>query len=292
MTVPAELQQHNQWVLWRYEGRGTKRTKVPYSIRGTNASSTNKNTWASYESVVTEIDKAGTHYDGIGFVLTEADPFVGVDLDHCITDGEIDAWAQSIVDKLQSYTEITPSGEGLRIFITGSLPAEGRKRGNFEVYSHARYLTVTGQHLTGTPLQVHARPQEILTVHHSVFGETSESPQNAPRIAVQPLSGAEVGNYTFDPECWPNVPKLSALLSNCLEFERTWNRTRRKFSSQSEYDLSIAHWCSEADWTGQEIINAVIFHRRVHGQDLAKALRPDYYLNPTYGLLAKVRRIL
>lgn len=73
---------------------------------------------------------------------------VGVDLDDCLSDaGELEPWAAEIVERLGSYSEISPSGKGLRIFVNGRLPhnALGRKSGKLEIYCGKRYLTVTGR---------------------------------------------------------------------------------------------------------------------------------------------------
>ena len=55
---------------------------------------------------------------GVGFVLTETDPFVAIDIDNCVSAGELSPEAQVIVNCVHSYTEISPSGHGLRILVT------------------------------------------------------------------------------------------------------------------------------------------------------------------------------
>ena len=83
---------------------------------------------------------------GLGFVLTADDPFVGIDLDNCFTEeGKILPWAQEIVEMIDSYTEVSPSGTGIRIFVKGKLPGEHCRTGNIEMYQQGRYLTVTGR---------------------------------------------------------------------------------------------------------------------------------------------------
>lgn len=255
MTAPSELQQYDQWVLWRLEGRGQKNTKVPYTIRGTNASSTNPRSWSSYQDVCDAYDAAQGRYSGIGFVLTESDPFVGVDLDHCIKDGELEQWAQDIVDKIQSYTEVTPSGEGLRIFVKGTLPQEGRKRGNFEVYSHSRYLTITGNHLPGTPTEIFERQAELLEIHSHVFSRS--------------LNGHS-DSTSPEPSDWADAYLIEQALAakNGQKFKDLWTgnwQTRlkdkekpnefdssapeREWPSKSEADLALASLLSF--WTGR-----------------------------------------
>ena len=282
MTAPSELQKYVQWVLWRLESRNKdKQTKVPYSIRGTNASSTNKHTWASFEAVCEALEATrgrDSGYSGIGFVLTREDPFVGVDLDHCIKNGTIEEWAQAIVDKLNSYTEITPSGEGLRIFIKGELPPQGRKRGNFEVYAHSRFLTITGNHLEGTPLEIFERQEEILEVHTAVFGIGSILEDR--QIDIAGLPEIQLGNSSLsDKETKELHRKLRRLAKQSPLFSLTLLRQRADLpdQSQSSYDLALARRCAlTGEFTPREITAVIAIHREHHDQSPAKAARLDY----------------
>src|SRR5262249_24216161 len=72
-----------------------------------------------------------------GVVLTEDTGIVGIDLDCCRDPktGTVDSWAQAIIDEVRSYTEVSPSGTGIRIFAKGRIPGEGRKKGPFEIYN-------------------------------------------------------------------------------------------------------------------------------------------------------------
>ncbi|MDR1777729.1 MAG: DUF3987 domain-containing protein [Desulfovibrio sp.] len=82
---------------------------------------------------------------GVGFVLTEADQFIGIDLDNCVAGaGQLEPWAAEVITRLGSYSELSPSGRGVRIFLKGAMPGDRNRRGNVEVYSKKRYLTVTG----------------------------------------------------------------------------------------------------------------------------------------------------
>ena len=151
--IPDELKAIPQWVGWRYEERlysrtgELKRTKVPYQLDGRRASSTDSATWTTFEQATAAYQRGG--FSGIGFVVTLEAGIVGVDLDHCRNPetGVIEPWAQLLVDRLGSYSEITPSRTGLRIFVYGHLPSHGRKKGNVEMYDSGRFLTVTGWRL-------------------------------------------------------------------------------------------------------------------------------------------------
>lgn len=155
-SVPAELKQKQNWVLWKLETVDERLTKVPYSVGRGKAASNNPATWTTYEAAVTgaTIDAQG----GVG-IMTDGS-FIGWDLDGCRNPqtGEITPWAQSIIDALRVYTEITPSGFGVRAYSSGKLPDGPRRfsmalsagfgdKVGIEVYDHARYFTVTGTRL-------------------------------------------------------------------------------------------------------------------------------------------------
>lgn len=139
--LPPEMTETARWV------RRTA-TKRPISVTGRPASSTNPETWATFEKA--EQSRAGA---GLGFVLGSG---IGcIDLDHCFIDGQLADWAQAILDRCPpTYTEVSQSGEGLHIF--GFLPeAAGRNirdgSRNIEFYSAGRYIAVTGTRYGRSP---------------------------------------------------------------------------------------------------------------------------------------------
>ncbi len=91
----------------------------------------------------------------MGFVFAEDAGYTGVDLDKCVNpeNGEIDAWASGVIDLLDRYTEISPSGTGVKIWVKASMPDGGRKtkagNGAIEAYGCGRYFTATGRHDAG-----------------------------------------------------------------------------------------------------------------------------------------------
>lgn len=149
--IPTELKCIKAWVVWRYELKDEKWTKVPYRLdRNTRASSTDPATWGTFPEALKRYNDGGV--DGIGLVLTIKLGIVGIDLDHCrdVGTNTIALWALQIIEEVNGYSEVTPSGTGIRIFVKATLPPGGRKRGNIEMYDTERYLTVTGHHLTST----------------------------------------------------------------------------------------------------------------------------------------------
>src|SRR5713226_8175227 len=171
--IPAELTNLNQWVVWRYEEREGKRTKVPYQTHGGRlASSTKPETWAPFAAA----KAAAEGYDGIGFVFREEGGIVGIDLDGCRDAvGEVESWAWEWVMKLQSYTEVTPSGRGLHVLVHGQVP-QGMKRGQVEMYDRGRYFTVTGERLENLPEVLHNREAVVMEMYEAFARPVAPSP--------------------------------------------------------------------------------------------------------------------
>lgn len=168
MTLPASLSPlaaADFWVGWRWARRANgKLTKPPVNaIRGGPAESDNPKTWASFAAAVEAVEAGRAA--GVGYVCLYDRERIFVDLDKCRdgTTGAVADWAMRIVEAAGSYTEVTPSGTGLRIIgnrghLTApisralKLGAEGHE---VEVYYQAtRYVTVTGDRLPGTPDQL------------------------------------------------------------------------------------------------------------------------------------------
>jgi putative DNA primase/helicase len=171
-TIPTELTALPRWVLWRRELVDGRLTKIPYQCNGRRASVKAPATWTSWTRVQIAFDRGG--FAGVGIVLN-GDGLVGVDFDDCVVDGVIADKIVAHVSALDSYTEISPSGSGLRVFLFGTLPPQDRRIGKIEVYETARFLSVTGQHLAGTPLTVNERQAALDAFHAEVFAERTAS---------------------------------------------------------------------------------------------------------------------
>lgn len=126
---PNELLNLPNWV--------STRNKVPINPKtGENASSQDPATWGSYDEA-----RSRTDTDGVGFVPRS--PYLGLDLDHCVIDGQINDYAKEVVRLCNSYTEFSPSGTGIHILLKGELP-ESRRTDKIELYQNGNYLTFTG----------------------------------------------------------------------------------------------------------------------------------------------------
>ena len=120
-AIPPDLAASNQWVAWQLAFRGDKWTKIPLCPHsGGNAAVDRPNTWGSFANAVSYWQTGRA--DGIGYVLTAQDPIVAIDLDKCVSAATVETWAAEIIARLASYTEISPSGSGIRILCRGTLP--------------------------------------------------------------------------------------------------------------------------------------------------------------------------
>ena len=116
--------------------------KVPLTVAGGAASSTNSATWSTYPEAA-----ASTAGVGLGFVL--GDGFACIDLDHCLVDGVPTTAAVAFLDAYQGHhIEVSPSGDGLHIWGTAEAGPGTRKVTSeglhVERYTATRYITVTG----------------------------------------------------------------------------------------------------------------------------------------------------
>lgn len=189
------LQELAQWVGWKYEGFRSdgSRDKRPYfNLNGTShlAKTNDPDTWMPYEVAARSAEEFG--WDGVGFVLTENDPYTGGDLDKCLINGVLTPEAQDIIDTLKSYTETSPSGTGVRVFVRGRIPDGIRNRKNgIEIYNKSRFLTITGNRLNDYELS--DRQDELEAVCRKYLGNKSEQRVALPQSPIaSTLSDNEV----------------------------------------------------------------------------------------------------
>jgi putative DNA primase/helicase len=151
-TIPLLMRDAIQWA--------TRRAKVPY-ISGSErkASSTDPKTWGTFDDARAAVEAGKA--DGLYYALLEGSGIVGIDLDHCVEDSVIAPWAMVYVRLFNSWTCISPSGTGIRIFIKATKPSTDCKRGNTECYELERFLSVTDQRVPGTPDTIEERQAEL-----------------------------------------------------------------------------------------------------------------------------------
>lgn len=237
-AVPEELKGFPCWVNWRYVERQGKVTKIPIDPKtGSNASCGAPNTWGTFADAMARLRSDSV--DGIGFQLIE--PFSGIDLDKCRNreTGEIESWAQEIIDGLNTYSEFSPSGDGVHILAKGALPPRGRRKGHIEMYDGGRFFTMTGEHFDGTPTTVEERQAELEALHAQVFGTEQSSRGNSDGTSFSTKSVTD-----------KELVDRARHAANGEKFARLWGGDHGDYASSSEADLALC--AILAFWTGRD----------------------------------------
>ena len=176
VTIPDDLREHDSWVLWRYEEREGRPTKVPYQPNNKRANTTDPATWRPCEEVLAVWQLNQQRFAGIGFVFPRDAPYTGVDLDSCLDEGRNPLpWAQPIIEAFgDTYMEISPSGKGVKIFAKGRLPGNGKRKDfgdhAIELYDKGRFFAVTGRAFNGAPLQIEDHQNDIEKLYAQISG--------------------------------------------------------------------------------------------------------------------------
>lgn len=225
-NIPHEMRVFKQWVVWRYEDRDAdKPTKVPYSpLTNRLASVTDAATWGSYDEAIAALQT--TWYAGIGFVLTDADPYTFIDLDDTKGDQACLDRQIKVFNEFDSYAELSPSGNGLHIIVKGKVPS-GRRRSYIEVYSSQRYMTMTGNVYRNAPINEH---NALLQVLH---GQMSEG-----KNAATFYAGLESAKHTDEQILEIAGRAQNAEKFNDLFYEGNW---QKYYQSQSEADFALVN---------------------------------------------------
>jgi hypothetical protein len=228
-TIPPELKALPQWVNWKAIPNDERVEKIPVcALTGSNASSTDPDTWTNYRTAAMNAMTAESL--GLGFVFSKTAGIVGIDLDKCRDPdtGALEPWAEEIVKDLDSYTEISPSGRGLHIYVVGELPPGRMRKGRIEAYQHGRFFTVTGQQFEGTPATVEERSTKLVDFHARYLAEPI---QPARQTNTTPESALYLSDEAIVAKC--------QAAKNAAKFEALWRGDWGGYLSQSDADLAL-----------------------------------------------------
>lgn len=210
---PPDLRIIPRWICWRLASRKgqAKPTKEPIDpSTGRLAKTNDPSTWADYATALAACE--ARNLDGMGWVLTDDDDIVGIDLDGCRNpeSGEIEPWAQSIIDDLSTYCELSPSGTGVHLLGHAAMPVAGRRKGSIEIYASGRYLTMTGQHVEGTPEALTGCQEALDRLLASITDEPAKPAKPASTPAGAGCSGPDEDLFAIMLDA-KNGPDIEAL---------------------------------------------------------------------------------
>ena len=200
--IPEYLQKHGRFCLWKYEQNKGRWTKVPYQPKAPQygAASTNAAHFTSLQAAM----GARKGFDGVGLGIFG--DIGAIDIDHCISDtGELSQLAQTVIETMDSYTEYSPSGKGIRIifraagmkydkdaYYTNNQDARDTRQSwpekqGLEVYIAGvtnKYVTITGNAIKA--VEVEERSAEVMRIFDRYMKKPTQhtAPAPAPSVAI------------------------------------------------------------------------------------------------------------
>ena len=206
--IPQQLKDMRRWAPWKAVWNETRQKydKIPYHPDHYGLSTKDVKRWVDFDTANSSQRLNPGKYKGVGFVLTDITDVVGIDLDNCVKDGVIAPWAEDIIDAMGSYTEYSPSGNGIRILATGTFHTDWNNHDiGIEVYAgHApRFLTITGDEM-GYPMN--AAETDVLSALHNRYGRGRatanvipiQMPELIPYVLLPDVEAMDIPEATKD----------------------------------------------------------------------------------------------
>ena len=224
--LPEILKKEAGFILWRYEERKGKPTKVPYRINGAKADATSRSHFSSFDAVKCVFDKGG--YNGIGIFVEPK--FSAIDIDGCVTDSRLTELAKDIINRMDSYTEYSPSGKGVRIFIDTTDAVFDKEKYyinnrkiHVEAYTENKYVSATGNAICEKSVRKCGDDFVKFLETYMVKPEPQKPKATPP------------GSFLSDAA----VIDLAMSAANSEKFRKLWNGDTARYASQSEADLAL-----------------------------------------------------
>lgn len=252
-NIPQQLKNSGLWCCWRYIERDGKPTKIPFNpVTGKPARSNDRETFGRFEQAAFALDMG--RYDGLGIGIF--DDICAIDIDHCIENGAFSSLAEDIVNEMNSYWEISPSGKGVRIlFRAPGLQYDkaryyiNNQKLGLEIYAAGitqKFVTITGN--TQEHIGINSRTEEIHRILERFMRRSV--PQNP---ISKPVNTNPSFRISLDDEL---VIQKAKRAKNGALFERLMSGNYSDYLStttnepdQSAGDLALcnmlAFWCSK-----------------------------------------------
>ncbi|MCQ2356248.1 MAG: hypothetical protein MJ014_04435, partial [Methanocorpusculum sp.] len=249
--IPAALRARRQWLVWRYGERDGKPTKIPADPRTLRNTDATKAVW-TYDECAAAVRAHPDILAGVGVSLR--DGLCAVDFDKVLDEGgrlkPDHDHMRRVVDIINSHTEISPSGTGLHILFVAHPPPECKERSRSErgeIYTHDRFMTVTGRAWGEARDVREITADEFRDVYHEIMGP-APTRGTATRIrtaAPDPATGgndqAPTGPTTTE-EKGEKAPTDEEVMSRVLSTEkgrRLWAGDTSGYPSPSEADAAL-----------------------------------------------------
>jgi len=245
-NIPDELKSVPNFVLWRKEVQNGIETKVPYNpSNGYHASVNNPATWSTFENCISILPQ--TNMSGIGFVITPELNIACIDIDDPFKtkpDGspkftnpeELYQRQINIAKAFDSYSEVSPSGRGIHIWLKGTVPT-GRDKFSVGIYPHGRFMTMTGVVYNPAPIR------DMNGQLYQLWAEMGEGGQSQSLSLTKEQLQSDTEIY-----------EAAANAQNGEKFIDLWEGNwQRYYPSQSEADYALIDILSFYTQNGEQI---------------------------------------
>jgi len=255
-SIPVALKSRDQWILFKAALVDGRLKKYPVTVRnrmeGWNLAENQSSFEIAYRTFTNNSD-----YSGIGYVITGGDPFTCIDFDH-VYNPTMEEWNQQALEeikKLNSYTEFSPSRTGVHVFVKGKMKKAGRRKEQTdgtgrEMYSDLHYMTVTGNHVPGTPFEINEAQEIIDEFYDKWFPEKMEVSAKRKASANDFRISEIQKSVTYNPnsplkDLHPTKDQVIQLCKDAPsgfgeKFNKIFNGDVSKYASKSEADMALA----------------------------------------------------
>lgn len=265
-NIPIELKEHNYWCVW-------KDKKIPYNPKTNALAKSNvPDTFADFKTACKALNSG--NYTGLGIGIFNG---VGaIDIDHCYNNGELSDMAKDIINKMNSYTEISPSGTGIRIIFTVK-DFEYNKE-IYYIHNHKRKLEiyisgVTNKYVTITGDSIN---------NYSIIDGTTVLPQILDTYMKRPQNKNKQNNAYISNNNLTDSEFLNIGLKKDKKLIAYWQGSRPN-QSESENDLGfmskLLFWCNKNEDLALKFFLSSPYASQKDDKHKKKLERKDYIMN-------------
>lgn len=267
-NIPEKVKKEYKWCLWK-RTQGKKLLFNPKTHKVGDPS--DETTFADFDFTIKEFNRG--NYDGIGIGVFNN--ICAIDIDHCIDDEKnVSDMAKDIIKKVNSYTEISPSGHGIRIlFETDDTFVYDKEKYyinnrslGLEVYlakATSKFVTITGNKICGEYKNAQDKLQYVLDNYMKRKNEKVDV-ESKP-IVIYDLSNdmLKIGleNDKLLKELWNMIPSMST-------------------TNESELDMALCsklnYWLSNDEEKVYQAFLSSPYAQQKDEKHKAKLQRDDY----------------
>lgn len=275
-NTPYPLRDKQIFVCWKfvyYNENGepyVKPQKVPFSphydgrAKSGSRDGSHVKTWGTFDEACKAVDKYG--YDGVGIMFGGG--VMGVDIDGCIKDGKITDEANSIITRLNSYTEYSPSGTGVHTLCFGSIPKGSRNdKIGLEMYPSGRFFTLTG-HRYGNYMKM-AKKSEVQPVIDEIYNENF-SMREAPQKVTSFVGETEEASFTSKEivDKLLSAPKMSGKFKRICQglAPYVWDAAKEKWTDKLDENFLKVDGTPDTSKLDYAFCKMLVFYRATASQ--------------------------